>query len=240
MLISHKSNIQLALAMCAFLCVFLSFAYLPKNAVAFIADGELSVVELLSAFNYLLAFIFAIHALKVSRGVLKAHFVFWAFMCLLFFGEETSYLQHFLGYGTPENIAQLNAQGEFNLHNLDIFQGGSLFQLSNEGILKTVFTSQNLFQIGFVGYFFVLPFLFKTSNFFERVLARYAVPILSLGTAAYFFAILFISSLATISSLDDPFIKSAVAETRELFYSCVILFFLFKANVLANSTPVYR
>jgi len=41
-----------------------------------------------------------------------------------FFGEETSYLQHYIGFSTPEAYAVLNAQNELNIHNLNPLQGG--------------------------------------------------------------------------------------------------------------------
>ncbi|MEQ9640164.1 MAG: hypothetical protein RIM84_09085 [Alphaproteobacteria bacterium] len=38
--------------------------------------------------------------------------------CFYFAGEEISWGQHWFGWGTPEGIAQLNDQGETNLHNM--------------------------------------------------------------------------------------------------------------------------
>ncbi len=40
---------------------------------------------------------------------------------VLFAGEEMSWGQHWLGWQTPEAIAAVNRQGEFNLHNLGKF-----------------------------------------------------------------------------------------------------------------------
>lgn len=47
-------------------------------------------------------------------------------LALLFFlgaGEEISWGQRILGIETPPELAEINAQGETTLHNLDIFQG---------------------------------------------------------------------------------------------------------------------
>src|SRR5690606_29576334 len=99
-------------------------------------------------------------------------------------GEETSWLQHELGYATPEIVADANVQGEFNLHNLRGLQGGALFEEPGEerpwlGLLG----SQNLFQLGFATYFLVLPLLALIPAV-RRVFERYALPYLGLGAVA--------------------------------------------------------
>jgi hypothetical protein len=38
--------------------------------------------------------------------------------CLYFLGEEVSWGQHYFGWTTPEGLAELNEQGETNLHNI--------------------------------------------------------------------------------------------------------------------------
>ena len=43
---------------------------------------------------------------------------------IYFLGEEISWGQHFLGFGTPEAYRELNYQGETNLHNL----GGEVYK----------------------------------------------------------------------------------------------------------------
>ncbi len=43
---------------------------------------------------------------------------------LYFAGEEASWGQHMLGFETPDSIAEINGQKEFNIHNLN---GGAVF-----------------------------------------------------------------------------------------------------------------
>jgi len=47
--------------------------------------------------------------------------------CLYFAGEEISWGQHFFHYRTPELVAHLNRQHEFNIHNTYGKYGGNLF-----------------------------------------------------------------------------------------------------------------
>ena len=52
----------------------------------------------------------------------------WVFLMIFFMGEEMSWGQRFLGIETPEAIARVNVQREFNVHNLallhDLLGGG--------------------------------------------------------------------------------------------------------------------
>lgn len=52
-----------------------------------------------------------------------------AFLFFVAFGEEISWGQRILGFGTPDSLKELNDQGETNLHNLDTGAVNVLFQL---------------------------------------------------------------------------------------------------------------
>ena len=42
----------------------------------------------------------------------------WALLMFVFMGEEISWGQRILGFGTPEVLMEINHQQEFNLHNI--------------------------------------------------------------------------------------------------------------------------
>lgn len=48
---------------------------------------------------------------------LRWWFLIWVLATLYFAGEEASWGQHYLGWDTPESIAEVNKQQETNLHN---------------------------------------------------------------------------------------------------------------------------
>ena len=54
---------------------------------------------------------------KLPRWWLRWGLLGWVAACFYFAGEECSWGQWYFGWGTPEVIAEVNAQGETNLHN---------------------------------------------------------------------------------------------------------------------------
>jgi hypothetical protein len=126
---------------------------------------EDGVVEYLSALFYLLGFFVSLISISRNEHVLLP--ILWAVLCLLFLGEETSWFQRVFHYSVPF-IEQRNAQDEFNIHNLKIFEGGHLTDIMGEfdrkKLLNVLLGSQTLFQIGFFGYFVIIPLLLHISK----------------------------------------------------------------------------
>jgi hypothetical protein len=208
--------------------LFFSLLIFPEQIVRIIARGEYSFVEIMSAVNYAGAVIFAFLTAKLARGMLRKYMLAGAILSFIFFGEETSWLQHYLGFTPPEWFMQHNAQGEMNLHNLKPFQGGSVF---HEGKLKvdlSIFLkSQYLFQLGFFGYFFLLPILSHGFRNISAFIQRYEVPIVGLNYVFAFFIPLAISAIFSLLYFNDQVIKSALAETREFVFSLAIFSFFY-------------
>lgn len=94
----------------------------PEAYQWFAADNEFGVGENLTAGLFLLTAPLALW-LSFIDGVRQVTWLrvgFWAFALLgvLVAGEETSWGQHFFGWGTPEWMAEVNKQNETNLHNM--------------------------------------------------------------------------------------------------------------------------
>ncbi len=176
--------------------------------------AESGIVESLSALFYLLGFGSACFGSVVSRGPLRWYFAVWAVCCLVFFGEETSWLQHQLGYGTPEAVATANVQREFNLHNL------SLLHPTDRSGLSSMISSQNIFRLGFVCFFMVVPLLARTERL-GLLLARWRLLYPGLSFLMTTWVPIAASALATLLIADGS-TADAVAETRELFYAVAI------------------
>jgi hypothetical protein len=62
-------------------------------------------------------------AAAVPRGERKLWVLPPAAACFLVAGEEVSWGQRLLGMGTPEALAEVNVQGETNLHNIEGVHG---------------------------------------------------------------------------------------------------------------------
>lgn len=151
-----------------------------------------------------------------TRGWLRAHALFWALLAIFCAGEETSWLQHEVGYATPAAIAEANAQGEFNLHNLRGLHGGKILEAETTSPALSLLGAQNLFQIGFLAYFLGLP----AAVLLPRVRAlvqRYRVPYLS--WSAVLVVWLPIATAIALAFLSSGLTKSLLAETREFHYA---------------------
>lgn len=193
---------------------------------------ESGPVERGSALLYVLAAIgFGIAAFR-SRGLVRVFSVFWLLLSIVSAGEEASWLQHELGYATPEFMADANVQGEFNFHNLRGLQGGALLEEADEdGPWLGLLGSQNLFQLGFAAYFLVLPLLALLPAV-TRSLERFSVPYLGLGAVAVVW--IPIAAALAVTLFGGAEVKSLAAEIRELHYA--VAFFVLA--LLLNQTVV--
>jgi hypothetical protein len=146
--------------------------------------------------------------------------VVWAILCFIFIGEETSWFQRLFNYSVPW-VEQVNQQKEFNLHNLNIFQSGKLTNSSIE--LSDFLKAQNLFRLGFFGYFIVLPFLLHIP-IFRRFLLKigYKKP-----DTRFILVLICVLALSFIGTIFCPLnVKRAMAETREMLYALFIMVYV--------------
>ena len=109
------------------LLLFMGFYWLVATACPethlYYMMGEFGVPEVMTAICFLGAAIIAGLVLRHHKHMTISAVLFFAGLALFFFvcaGEEMSWGQHLLGFKTPEQIAEINEQGEFNLHNMDL------------------------------------------------------------------------------------------------------------------------
>lgn len=177
-------------------------------------EGHLT--EIVTEFGYFAALIIFLKlAIEQNRGYLKFWFIFWMLCSLVFFGEETSWLQHYIKFQTPEALEQINTQEEFNLHNLDFLQSHSIHE--NGFSLRSIFTAQHMFQIGFLAYFLILPIICKF-GFFKNIAEKLSIPLPGINVIAFIWIPVFTTIILALLSLSNPETKSAMAECREMFY----------------------
>jgi hypothetical protein len=198
--------------------------FLIGHRYATLVLDENGPIELSTAIFYLAGFGVAALGLARTRGMERAYFAIWALLCMMFFGEETSWLQHQLGYATPETAASWNAQGEFNLHNLNVFQGGELFGARGEVGWTSLLKSQHFFQLGFFAYFLVLPAITLMPRGAALIsMLRLPYPGWRLLAAIW----LPIGLSIVLTAFAENSTKPVIAETREMIYALSILAFLF-------------
>jgi hypothetical protein len=188
---------------------------------------EDGVAENLSALFYLIAMLLGFYSILKSNRMLLP--IIWTILCFIFLGEETSWFQRVFDYSVP-SVEQMNAQQEFNLHNLRGLHGGSL--KDSPSVFSSLFKSQNLFRIGFFSYFLIIPFLLyipKVRTLMSR--SGYYKP--DSGFVLVLLLIFSLSFLMVLFSPETP--RRALAETREMLYSFFIMQYVF-GYVFPNKT----
>ena len=140
--------------------------YLSASAIAAI-NREDGLIEYASALLLIgAAALAAAVALKGSgRRTLRGFHAFLALLFLVMCGEEISWGQRIIGFGTPESIEELNVQQEVNFHNMF----GYLFD--------------HLFILCFFIWGCVLPLLYAVSPLMRDVLRSIGLPLPSRGMA---------------------------------------------------------
>lgn len=202
----------------------LGFVWFGEKSTVLRFTEEDGIIESTTAVFYLVGFLVGLLTIRKRKHLLLP--IVWTILCFIFLGEETSWFQRILNYSVP-NVEKVNVQNEFNFHNLNVFEGESLFvdgKLNKNGVLGFFMSSQNMFRLGFFGYFLFLPILLLIPKFKKfRKKIGYVKPdfqfILILCTV---FTLSFI--LAVYSPIDK---KMAFAEVREMLYAFFIFMYVY-------------
>lgn len=214
--------------------VMLGFVHAPANVLPYLKT-EFGLVETVSAFSYPVGAWLALRLARRTAGWARAHWVMWLVLCILFFGEETSWLQHWLGYATPERVKAVNDQSEFNLHNLRALTADEPL-IGADGahiLLKPLLSAQNLFYAGFAVYFLLLPLAMlrnRVRNFMRRLGTPHLGPIFVLMV----WWPMTLSALLSVVYRHDIAAKVFIAEVREMFCA------LFIASFIAMAYAAHR
>lgn len=165
-----------------------------------------------------------------SRGSLRYYLGLWAVLSFLFFGEEVSWGQRWLGYETPKVLSD-NYQGEANIHNLPWLTPRVVEDPTD------LITSQGLFYAGFVIYFLSIPigmWSFRPLRRFGQWLSFPPIPA-ALLTAIWLPIIA--SFVLAILMAPGPS-RESLTETRELHFALSIL--LYSMLLVSYSGPGSR
>lgn len=122
---SAGTRVALALACAVLLAAGWAARVRPRLLLSWVAED--GVVEWAQSLLLLcIATVLATAALcarRLPEGLLLARLLALGCACALFvLGEEISWGQRQLGFTTPAAFAARNVQGEFNFHNLEVFQ----------------------------------------------------------------------------------------------------------------------
>ena len=89
----------------------------------------------------LLAFVVLAHLIRSKSRLLAVLYGVLVFAMIFIVGEEISWGQRIIGFGTPESLAEVNRQGEVNFHNVNgvqtVFSWG-MFMVGAYGTLAPI------------------------------------------------------------------------------------------------------
>jgi hypothetical protein len=142
------------------------FFYLNLD-LFYLYSKEDGYIEYLTAFFLLFTSILCIYkALQEENRLPRIFFFASAFLLFFGFGEEISWAQRIIGFDTPENLEKVNAQQEFNLHNI---------HLSGVNLNKLIFGK--ILYTGVFIYFLVFPVLYRRKKWFSDLMDRFSIPL---------------------------------------------------------------
>ena len=101
-------------------------------------------------------------------------------------GEEISWGQRIFGFSTPESIKQLNTQGEFTIHNLELFSGKQFNHHKRTGI-ENLLKISLLFKIFTFTFGILLPLATYHVKSIAMVTKKIKLPIPPFSIGIFFF-----------------------------------------------------
>lgn len=217
------------------LLFFIPLIYLPchiSNETLIHLTREDGPYEYAGAILFLFtAIVFAILAAKPGLFKGKRRFYkypekryYLLFMVLFFFafGEEISWGQRIFNFEAPETLKELNVQGEFNLHNLEIFHGNTRDGGEKEGLVALL-SMHRLFYAFLLSYLFVIPLCYNFSARIRTFLDKTAIP-----TPNIIFGVLFIFNMLygnLIERLNPDLKTHGIIEIKEVVIALIIFAF---------------
>ena len=227
--LSNNNAINIFVALISFLITLLFF----KNEFNPFLITEYGLIESFSAVFYLIGIYFCFKlTLNYKKKLPKIYFFFWLILTLLFFCEETSYLQHYIGYETPQFFLERNAQKELNFHNFSTTGGSITTAINNNNLsLSILLKSQNLFNMGFSLYFLILPVLVLLSSHTKNIVLKFSIPTVGIKfVLCIWIPILFTIAIGFNDLNNQTFLRSYMGESREMIFAFTLMLFFYLHN----------
>lgn len=227
--------------------IILAYSLFTFSLYIFLSEASiLKVGEEDGGFEYLTAFSFLIASVLCLMISFRSRNIWFALLAIVFFvgfGEEISWGQRILGYGTPESVNSKNVQGEFNMHNLEILDSKDFSGEEKSGWRK--FTAvQFLYNLFWFTYGIALPLAVFYLGFVKKLVTKFRLPVPPLAIGIFFMVDWLIFRIS--KSLLLPAGKSIeyYYTINEMFESCsalifmmiIIWFFVKRAESLTEKT----
>jgi hypothetical protein len=139
-------------------------------------------------FEYLTALLFLGASFTLGWIFYKTRNVFFALLALLLFvgsGEEISWGQRIVGFGTPDYLKEHNVQGETTLHNIEILNSNDFDSTQKTGWRKLI-TVDFLYKLFCMCFGVLLPVLVMYLGFVDQIAKKISLPVPPLLLGSFF------------------------------------------------------
>lgn len=140
-----------------------------------------SLLEDVQVLVLIAGFVFAVRLVRLAKELgWRIYFGLVAGGLFFIVGEEMSWGQHMFGWETPETFAEVNAQNETTLHNLDFFQSPQDFLLG----FNFLFVAPVLVSLA-LGMLWIFPLLISRLQFLSPAVPGWGLSPLFLFSASF-------------------------------------------------------
>lgn len=173
-----QSKRYIILIVLAIIASYSVYAYCSENYIIYLSD-ENALFELSTALFFLISSVILFLLFRSTNNI------FFILLSVIFFvgaGEEISWGQHLMHFGTPNYLSKVNVQNEFNFHNIEVFNTGN-FDGSKKSGIHRLLEINFLFRLFCLFYGIAIPFLMiqskKITNFIHYI--KMPTPKLTVG-----------------------------------------------------------
>ena len=189
-------------------------------------NNENGIFELGTAVLFLLSSFIFMYSNKMKKNI------FLLSLSILMFvgaGEEVSWGQSFLGFNTPKELKTINVQGEFNIHNIEIFNSNNFNHTHKTG-WKRITEINFLFRAFIMIYGVIFPIFVNHNKLISLIVKRFQIPIIPIGIGL-FFLIIWLGL--------EGLLKFLPAGKPENYYSSTVEIFEFLTSYIFFTTSIY-
>jgi len=191
--------------------------------------GEDGPIEYFTFFSFIVASIFFTKAYLVIKNK------FFILLAIVFFvgaGEEISWGQRIFKFSTPDSLNRINVQHEFNIHNIETFNGHYFDHTRKTGLAKLL-TINYLYKIFWLSFGILLPIIVMLNKKIFFLIKSIKIPIPPLSIGIFFFVnwIVFKIISSYLLSPNEPmayyYTVSEVMESGTAFIFLVLSYYFF-------------
>lgn len=154
-------------------------------------------------------------------GILRKKNIYFLLLAIVFFfgfGEEISWGQRIFDWNTPEALAEVNAQDETNIHNLQFFVSWTEDN-ERKDFWALLLSMERMFSLFWLMFCVVCPLVYRFSAKGKQLIKYLGIPIVAIGLGG-----LFIFNYVTFKIFDGSgWDLYSVQEVKETLYSGIFL-----------------